>query len=244
MEIPYSFSGVKRGLAAALFTIACLAAISASAQDDVESLRTDAAWIFDLIDNQYAYLDRFDGRNPARDAKGVDVDAVNNRADLLSFGECALNALRDHHAIMGISGPSSPGVVPSYSDLWIDVEKNRYVIREVRAGSPAQRAGVRPGWALVSAGRVSIDEGVDELCGGPFETAEDRAFAARALSVGPRDQSRLLGFETTEGETVELELASLYAEDRPWSVMMTAEELEDGLLLLTIHNSLGENRFH
>jgi hypothetical protein len=61
-----NFSGFKRGLAAALFTFACLAPISASAQDDVESFRADAAWIFDLIDNQYAYLDRFDGRNPAR----------------------------------------------------------------------------------------------------------------------------------------------------------------------------------
>ncbi len=233
----------KRGLWAALFMFAVWVPVAASAQDDVEALRADAAWMFDLIENQYAYSDRFDGRNPARGARGVDVDAINSRADLLQFGECALNALRDHHAIMGVSGSSSPGVVPSYSDLWIDVEQGRYVIGEVRAGSPAQRAGVRPGWALVSVGGRPIDASVDQLCGGPFESADDRAFAARVLSVGPRDQSRRLGFETENGEIVTMELASLYAENRPWPGPITAETLEDGLLLLTVHNSLGENGF-
>ena len=227
--------------------MACAAFLSmtaqAVAQNDVDALRADAAWLLDLIDEQYAYLDRFGGQNPARDALGVDISAINTPTDLLRFSECALNSLKDHHAIMGVSAPDSPGIVPSYSDIWIELRGDRYVVTEVRSGSPAERAGVVPGYALIGVNGIPVNESIDTLCGGPYETDADRSFAARMISVGRRDRPRDLRFETPSGEVANLELASLYTENTPWPGPITADLFEDSILILTLNDSLGEDSF-
>ena len=238
-------SHLKRGVIAA-FLLCAFTLSPASAQndaDEVAALRADAEWLLDLFETHYAYLDRFDGVNPARGAAGVDIDAIQTRQDLLTFSECALMALQDHHAFMGPSNALSPGLAPGNSDLWIDQVDGAYVIAEVRAGTPAQRAGVRPGWRLTGVDGVAIDDQIDTLCGGPYEGAEARGFAARMLAVGPRTRARQLSFETAEGEGVDLELASLYMESLPWPGPITSETLDDGVVVLTVHNGLVEGGF-
>ncbi len=234
---------VKRGLLAALFVFAPATSLAQEAltEEQIAGLRSDAEWLLDLIDSRYAYLDRFEGQNPARNARGVDVQAISSAQDLLTFGECALMALKDHHAFMGLSNSTSPGLAPSFSDLWIDQVEGHYVVAEVRADTPAQRAGVRPGWRLTTINGDSVDTQIDRLCGGPFVGPEERSFAARMVSVGPqRDKDRLLGFETPNGERVELTLGSMYAENQPWPGPITHAILDDGVLVLTVHDGLGE----
>ncbi len=233
----------KRGVIAAflLCGFGLSPAFALDSAEETAALRADAEWLLDQIETHYAYLDRFDGVNPARGALGVDVNAIETRLDLLTFGECALNALKDHHAFMGLSTDRSPGLAPSHSDLWIDEVDGEYLIAEVRAGSPAQRAGVRPGWRLISVQGEPVDAAIDQLCGAPYVTAEERGFAARMVAVGPRDRARQLGFESRAGERVDLELASLYQESRPWPGPITADTLDDGVLVLTAHNGLLED---
>ncbi len=234
---------VKRGLLAALFVFTPASALAQEelTEEQIAGLRGDAEWLLDLIDSRYAYLDRFDGVNPARGARGVDVDSINSAQDLLTFGECALMALQDHHAFMGLSNSISPGLAPSFSDLWIDQIEGQYVVAEVRSDTPAQRAGVQPGWRVTTINGDTVDARIDQLCGGPFEGAEARSFAARMVSVGPqRDEDRLIGFETPDGDRVELTLSSMYAENQPWPGPITHEVLDDGILVLSVHDSLGE----
>lgn len=76
--------------------------LGADAYAQTPDYRADAQTVLDLIDRQYAYAHRFDGRNPARDAQGVDVESVTDAASVLRFAECAVNALHDHHAILGV----------------------------------------------------------------------------------------------------------------------------------------------
>ena len=111
--------------------------LGAGAFAQAPDFRADAEHLLGLIDEEYAYFDRFDGRNPARSANGVDPDAVTDSASLLRFAECAINAIQDHHAILGISSRSSYGLTPSYNDLWVEHRNGAYVITDVRDGSPA-----------------------------------------------------------------------------------------------------------
>ncbi|MBL4544592.1 MAG: hypothetical protein JKP95_01455 [Oceanicaulis sp.] len=55
----------------------------------------------------------------------------------MRFAECAVNALQDHHAILGVSSPRSYGLTPSYNDLWVEV-------REAAMWSPMCAPALRP----------------------------------------------------------------------------------------------------
>lgn len=211
----------------------------ASAQAQAPDYRADAEHLLELIDEEYAYFDRFDGRNPARGAQGVDVDTVVDASSLLRFSECAINALQDHHAILGVSSPSSYGLTPSYNDLWIEHHDGAYIITDVRDGSPAQAAGVMPGWRLVSVSGQSVTAAVSGLCGGRYETDEAKGFAARVLAAGPRDQARVFVFRDAEGEERALSLPNLYQVETPDRPLISVSEHDD-IRVLRFNNSLGE----
>lgn len=211
----------------------------ASAHAQAPDYRADAEHLLELIDEEYAYFDRFDGRNPARGAQGVDVDTVVDASSLLRFTECAINALQDHHAILGVSSASSYGLTPSYNDLWIEHRDGAYIITDVRDGSPAQAAGVMPGWRLVSVSGQSVNAAVSGLCGGRYETDEAKGFAARVLAAGPRDQARDFVFLDAEGDEQALILPNLYQVETPDRPLISVSEHDD-IRVLRFNNSLGE----
>jgi C-terminal processing protease CtpA/Prc len=213
---------------------------SASAIAQTPDYRADADNLLDLIDHRYAYAHRFDGRNPARGAQGVDPDSVTDGASLLRFAECAVNALQDHHAILGLSSPSSYGLTPSYNDLWVEVRDGAYVVTDVRAGSPAQAAGVEPGWRIASVAGQSLDEAVAGLCGGPYVTDAAKGFAARVLAAGPRDQERVFVFSDLDGQMQALTLPNLYQVETPDRPLISVTE-RDGVRVLRFNDSLGDS---
>ena len=210
-----------------------------SAQAQAPDYRADAEHLLELIDEEYAYFDRFDGRNPARGAQGVDVDTVVDASSLLRFSECAINALQDHHAILGVSSASSYGLTPSYNDLWIEHRDDAYIITDVRDGSPAQAAGVKPGWRLVSVAGQPMAAAISALCGGAYETDEAKGFAARVLAAGPRDQARDFVFLDAEGDERALSLPNLYQVEMPDRPLISVSEHDD-IRVLRFNNSLGE----
>lgn len=213
--------------------------LGASAIAQTPDYRADADTVLDLIDHRYAYARRFDGRNPARGAHGVDPDSVTDPASLLRFAECAVNALQDHHAILGVSSASSYGLTPSYNDLWVEMRDEAYVVTDVRAGSPAQAAGVEPGWRITSVEGLSIEEAVAGLCGGPYETGAGKGFAARVLAAGPRDQARDFVFLDAEGQEQALTLPNLYQVETPDRPLISVTE-RDGVRVLRFNDSLGD----
>ncbi len=212
--------------------------LSASAIAQTPDYRADALYLLDLIDAEYAYAHRFDGRNPARGAQGVDPDSVTDPSSLLRFAECAVNALQDHHAVLGVSSPRSYGLTPSFNDLWVEFRDDVYVVTDVRAGSPAQAVGVTPGWRIASVAGLPIEEAVEGLCGGPYDTGAGKGFAARVLAAGPRDQARDFVFLDADGQAQALSLPNLYqveTEDRP---LISVTEHE-GVRVLRFNDSLG-----
>ncbi|MDE1466852.1 S41 family peptidase [Aurantiacibacter sp. D1-12] len=216
---------------------------SAQAQETAEDYQADALQVIELIEENYAYLDRFpDDEIPLNPALQEEAESVDSAAALLRFTERMLFALRDHHAITGSAFSDSWALVPSYADLWITFADGEYVVDAVREGSPAERAGILPGLRLTHIGEVPVDEAVQAFWNDQGETAPDamsREFAARILSAGRRDRARDLGFEGEAG-AFSTTLPSMYDEQSSPRELVTAH-YDSETLIVRFNDSLGNN---
>jgi len=199
----------------------------------------DARSIERLVNEDYAYLDRFEGaRMPMSDKLRGEADEVDTQEELVRYAERALSVLADHHAITGSSLADSWALVPSYSDLWIEPD---FTIGAVREGSPAAEAGVRAGDRLVAVGGVPVAQAVEALWAdlGLAATEERKGYAARVLAAGRRNAPRHLTI-ARGAEVRQLELPNLYfmqLYDRP--VLGISEQ--DGSLVIRFNDSLGHD---
>lgn len=233
-----------RPLFSLLLGLACALPGAASArpsEPDAVAYRQDALSIETLINSQYAYLDRFPGGvMPMSPVLQAEAGAVADRSALLRYAEHALAALADHHAITGASFADSWGLVPSYSDLWIEPEGNLWRITAVREGSPAAGAGIQPGDTLTAVGDLPTGEAVATFWFGPGLSAEgERAgYAARVLATGRRDRPRDLTIRGRDGER-RLSLPNLYV-DRAARPPLTVSDT-GGDLTIRFNDSLGDS---
>lgn len=235
-----------RALLSLLFVL-CLASQPAAAQTaptepGPEAWRADALSIEGLVNGQYAYLDRFpDGVMPMSPVLRAEAEAVSDRRALLRYAEHAVAALADHHAITGGSFNDSWGLVPSYSDLWIEPEGNLWRITAVREGSPADNADVRPGDALVAVGGAPTSQAVAAFWADlGLEPTGDRAgYAARVLAAGRRDRPRDLTVRDAAGTERRLTLPNLYAAGPGERPPVSIHEA-DGALFIRFNDSLGD----
>ena len=235
-------------LLAALCLGASLTALPATAQTpaaqaapDPAAFRDDALSIQPLIDAQYAYLDRFPGGvMPMTPELRAEAEAVSDSRSLLRYAEHALTALADHHAITGRSFSDDWAIVPTYGDLWIEAQGSESVVTAVRAGSPAEGAGVRPGDRLTAVGDAPIAAAVAAFWSplGLSPEGERAPYAARVLAAGRRDRPRDLTFSGPAG-TRRLTLPNLYvgAVDRPPLDVRT----EGDSLVIRFNDSLGQD---
>lgn len=203
-----------------------------------EAYRADALSIEGLINSRYAYLDRFSGGvMPMSDVLRAEAAAVHDRSSLLRYAGHAITSLADPHAITGSSFADDWGLVPSYSDLWVERDGAVWRITAVREGSPAEAAGVRVGETLDAVGGVTTDRAVRAFWAGlGLEPGGDRdSHAARVLATGRRDRPRDL---TVSGRR--LTLPNLYAagpRDRPPVTVTRA----DDRLIIRFNDSLGDS---
>lgn len=222
---------------AALFLLA-----SPAVGQEAAEFRADALAVEGLVNGQYAYLERLPGgRFPDSGVLRAEAAAVHDRRSLLAYAERAVAALADHHAITGSSFADSWALVPSYADLWVEAEGDRWRITAVREGSPAEAAGVRAGDELAAVGGVATSAAVAAFQAdlGLEATPERRAYAARVLAAGRRDRARDLTVRGADGVERRLALPSLYAlphGDRP---LLEAAQ-EDGALVVRFNDSLGD----
>jgi carboxyl-terminal processing protease len=199
---------VRDGAAALLLPLLLGAADAPAAPD----YAADARSIERLVDEDYAYLERFDGaRMPMSDKLRAEAESVASRDALIRFAERALTALADHHAITGSSLADSWALVPSYSDLWIEPDGAGFAITAVREGSPAEKAGVRAGDSLVAVGTMPVAQAIEAFWAdlGLPVTPERAGYAARVLAAGRRDAPRQLTV-AREGARRDLVLPNLY----------------------------------
>lgn len=199
---------------------------------------------------KYAYLDRPD----------LDVDALFARARTLGASAEDSGALRtvayqtlrafaDPHLIVGPLDSTDYAVVPSASDLAVGYDDDRFVILDVRAGSGADGAGVRPGWTLLAVNGRPAAEAAREPFGEvvPDPSPRQLAFGATVLLAGLRgdDRPRTLTFDVGgEHQTVRLPPTSHFVRSLRGLPPLSVQRFhEDGRTagVVRFNNSLGDN---
>lgn len=229
-------------LLALLLTLFAVPALAQAPQPAPAQYRADAEAMEGLINQIYAYPERLPGGRYALTAKlRGEAAQVGDSRSLLRFAERALFLLADHHAITGSSFRDSWALVPSYSDLWIEKAGTDFVVDAVRTGSPASRAGIRPGPVLVAIDGVPVADAVAAFWNDlGAEPGRDPAFAARVLAAGRRDRPRRLTLRSGSEAPYEVTLTSLYAEPASSRPPVSATE-EGGALRIRINDSLGND---
>lgn len=225
----------------AVLALATSSAAQTSATPTAEDYRQDALALPALIEADYAYIERLPGRAfPNTDILKAEAQAVHDRAGLLRYAEHALTALADHHAITGASFADSWAVTPSYSDLWIEPENDGWIVTSVRAGSPAQAAGVKAGDRLTAVGDQSTEEAVAAFWRemGLSPDGDRAGYAARVLAAGRRDRPRDLTITAADGTTRRLNLPSLYSMQRDTPAVESG--LEGDARVIRINDALGD----
>ena len=188
--------------------------ISASARAaEPEDYAADAGEVETVIEAEYAYPVHLPGGHYALTSKlRTEAAAVDSEPALIRFAERALALLADHHAITGSSLSDSWALFPSYGDMWIEKRGENYVIEQVRAESPAAKAGLGPGDVLLSIAGVPTGAAVKAFWAdlGAGLTPQREVYAARVLAAGLRDRPRELTIRTGKSAPRTLVLDNLY----------------------------------
>lgn len=230
-------------LASRWFMLSILLSPPVAAAPAPANYAADAVAIEKLVNENYAYLDRFPQQRMPMTAKlRNEAMKVSSEAELIRYGERALTLLADHHAITGSSLKDSWAVFPSYGDLWIERRGPTYLITAVRDGSPAERAGLKRGDALLAIdGRpiaIMVSQFWSDL--GATGSIERNEFAARVLAAGRRDRPRKLIISNDRGPPRTVALPNLYGN---WRAVLppVSVSVEGKSTRIRLNDSLGDS---
>lgn len=214
---------------------------------DAAALWTNVRTDFDLF---YAYRDLrgFDG-DAYLDKVGALVSTAPDRETFRRHLNRATYAFTDPHLGFGPFTADDFNIIPSASDLQVGYEAGRYAILDVRAGSAAATAGLRPGWEVMAVNDGGIDPAAQAVFADLVDQPSDaqRAYGATLVSNGRREGDRHITVQKPDGSRLSLSLANprLYAKsvmDSPMVVTrrITASDGSD-IAVIRINNRLGDN---
>jgi carboxyl-terminal processing protease len=229
-------------------TLLCTLVLAASAKATTGASNGPYAADFDFywqtIDDNFAYFDSERPRSRWRLVRTVYAPLateITSRNGLISLLESANNELYNGHVTLDVNLNSSNRIIPTGADMWAEPERGEFVVRNVRAGYNADRAGIRPGMIV-----VAVDGRPCEAAIRPFlprstkhYTRAMREYAINMLLAGRHDERRRI---TVVFHGVEREFQPDIVPDRvDISDHRTIEvaRLSGGIGYIKIDNSLG-----
>lgn len=168
------------------------------------------------------------------------TDAAATPAGHLKLLESMLDQLWDNHVSLDVNSPTSPRLVPSGSDYWIDFIGGNAVVTAVRPGSGAAEAGLAVGDRVVAMNGIPVlGAASDRIRHGRNAVSEARlVWALNAQAAGYRGQFR--GVTVERGGT-ELNLLLKEPMPEPSGELVTYQRLEGNIGYIRIEDSLGDD---
>jgi len=168
------------------------------------------------------------------------TDAAATPAGHLKLLESMLDQLWDNHVSLDVNSPTSPRLVPSGSDYWIEFKAGNAVVTAVRPGSGAADAGLAVGDRIVAMNGIPVlSAASDRLRHGRNAVSEARLnWALNAQAAGYRGQLR--GVTVERGGT-ELNLLLNEPMPEPSGELVTYQRLEGNIGYIRIEDSLGDD---
>lgn len=162
------------------------------------------------------------------------------RRGSLAILERMVDDLYDSHASLNANNQKSPRLVPSGSDLFIEVREDRYIITAVRPMSGAAKAGVSVGDEFVSFNKIPPNElAMTRIHAGKTNVSADRLiWAINAAVAGTRSEPRAIEIRRADALlSFDLGAPEVSLPEHPISV----EKLSENIGYVRFNNSLGSS---
>jgi C-terminal processing protease CtpA/Prc len=239
---PFMHNRRIRLLAPAL--LALLISTHAPAQDAFippEQRAADFKTFCDFVRDEYAYFEiKKTNWDRACEFYAPRAAAAASRDAFIGVLEGAMAEIYDHHAHLGTNTAKSPRLVPTQSQLFGAWRDGKAVIVAVRDGSPAGKAGVRPGMIVSMVDGEPIEAAVIAL-EPKFLAAPDPAASTWALQLalaGHRDRDAVRLVVTEGSGTRDLTFAPV---DTARPETLLSQKLVGDVGYIRFNNSLGDD---
>ena len=221
------------------------------ARDDPEPFEPNAAWeeFETIVRANYAYLD--DAPDAAWEAQFAQsreaASRAGSKAELRGILHRTALTFGDPHFIVGPFAPTDYNIVFTSSDLVIGHVGANFKVLDVRAGSSADTAGIRPGWRVLSVDGIAVGEAALIPYGGLLSdpTRRQRAYGATLAANGTRGAPvRNIGFALPDGSRKILSISNPRRFAAEIDALRVLSEKRIGtnadIALIRVNNSLGD----
>jgi carboxyl-terminal processing protease len=179
----------------ALSLTACSIAPAAQKEGLAVAYAADAKTMCELVPKVYAFHgSRASHWQEACDQAQIEAASVTTPRQGTTMLEHLVEGLWDNHASLGVNTGISPWLVPSGSDMWLELQGASVVVTGVRHDGAAAHAGIQPGDVVMSIdGKMPIEAALARIRTGKADVPPTRmAWALNAAGAGFRGQSRTL----------------------------------------------------
>lgn len=234
--------------AASLGSASVQAATLESPNNEVDATAFDAAAAWQEFEDTlrlfYAYFDRkdMDVEAQLKRSKTAALATTNRQTFRKILHQTALT-FSDPHFLVGPLDENDFSIIPSGSDIKTVIRDDHFYVLDIRAGSAADMAGIRPGWEIVEIEGMPVREAVRRPFGDllPEPTPRQLVYGADIAVSGLRNAPRNISFRHQD-QTRAVSLAASY----DFSSQIRASELltvsqQSGIGVIRINNSLGNN---
>jgi carboxyl-terminal processing protease len=205
---------------------------------------TDLARDFDVfcqfVAEDYAYFDLKKTRwDKVCTEYRQGLEHATDKAVLMTALESALGELYDSHAHLGSSNRNSPRLIPTDADAWAAWEGEAAIIKEVRAESPAAKAGLAAGMQVLTVNGEPVEAAVRHRQP-RFLSAPDpeaRSWALQSALAGRQDGQPIRLGVLRNGQPTTIEYLPTH---QPATPALSFRRLGAALGYIRFHNSLGE----
>lgn len=228
------------------FTAPALASGKDAGQATASEFDPGKAWkeFEDVFRLYYAYLEQpgNDADEQLANSKQLALQAKNKAAFRKILHQTVLT-FADQHLSVGPFDSSDYSITPTGADIEVVYDGTDFTVADVRAGSAADEAGVRPGWNILAADGLPIARAARETFGAVLAnpTRKQLEFGAKLAVSGLRNAPRTLVF-SAQGKTQNYSLPSTYAFSDELKKRPLVEVSHRGsFAIIRINNALGNN---